>query len=408
MPKSRILIVEDEYLVAKALEKELVNRDYDVPAISVSGRDAIKQVKKHKPDLILIDIILKGKMDGIETAGKIRETCDIPIIYITAYDDPLTLEKAKITDPVGYLMKPVDEKQLFISIEMALYKHNLDKAKEELLNKLHQSNTQLQKEINERMKVEKALRESEKKFRSLFESAPEFIQILDMNCTILQINSEVTLRSGYTEDEIVGRNFKEFLTPSSQEIFTRELPILIANGILFAEVEFVCKDGTFIDVDCACSVVYNDRKEIEYIVMFQRDITERKRAEEELHENERRFRELAELLPQSIFELDMKGNFTYSNRNGFESTGYTREDMEKGVNALQLFIPEDRKRVGENIDSVLRSEKLNGHEFTLLRKDGSTFPALIYTNPIIRDNKPAGIRGIVLDISEHKNKQNTL
>ena len=127
--------------------------------------------------------------------------------------------------------------------------------------------------------------------------------------------------------------------------------------------------------------------------------------EEELQENERRFRELAELLPQSIFEVDMNGNFTYANRNGFESTGYTHEDMANGVNVLQLFIPEDRERVSENIDRILRSEKLNEHEFTLLRKDGSTFPALIYTNAIVRDNQPVGIRGIVLDISEHTNRQ---
>ena len=405
MSKSKILIVEDEYFTAKSMEKDLLNHDYIVPAISVTGLDAIQKVKKHNPDLILMDIKLKGEMDGLETIEKIREMYNIPIIYITAHDDPVYLEKAKITYPFGYLMKPVRENQLLITIEMALYKHNLEKEKEELLNRLHQTNEQLHEEISERKKTEKALRESEERYRSLFESAPEFIHILDRNGVIMQINADVTMRSGYTEEDMVGRHITEFFTSASSEIFEGEFPFLLEQGISFLEVEFVCKDGAFIDMDSACRVVHDNLNEIEYIVMFQRDITGRKLAEETLRENEKRFRELAELLPQSIFEFNRKGNFTYSNRHGFESTGYSQKELEKGINALQMFVPEDRERVKENMEKVLKGEKFKSHEYTILRKDGSTFDALIYSNAIIRDNEPVGIRGIVLDISEQKQSQ---
>ena len=117
---------------------------------------------------------------------------------------------------------------------------------------------------------------------------------------------------------------------------------------------------------------------------------------------EQRFRELAEMLPQTVFELDLNANFTYTNSFGFESTGYTQEDIDNGLNALQLFIPGDRERAKENIIKILNGDKLEPHEYTVIRRDGSTYPVLIYTRPIIRDGKPEGLRGVVVDITDRK------
>jgi len=129
---------------------------------------------------------------------------------------------------------------------------------------------------------------------------------------------------------------------------------------------------------------------------------ERKRLEESLRESEKRFRELAALLPQTIFEIDLKGRFTYTNRYGFESTGYTQEDIEKGINITQLFVPEQREKISENIEKVWSGGQLDDHEYTVLRKDGSTYHALMYTNVIMHKDQPVGVRGIVLDITERK------
>jgi PAS domain S-box-containing protein len=123
---------------------------------------------------------------------------------------------------------------------------------------------------------------------------------------------------------------------------------------------------------------------------------------EKLKKSEEKYRELAEFLPQPVFELDIRGNFIYSNRCGLETFGYTIDDFEKGVNALQLFIPEDRERVQKNIQKRLAGEDFEDHEYTGLKKDGSVFPILIYSAPIMRDGKTAGVRGIVLDITERK------
>ena len=135
---------------------------------------------------------------------------------------------------------------------------------------------------------------------------------------------------------------------------------------------------------------------------LERQSLECKRAEEALREGENKYRELADLLPQTVYELDERGNFTFANRYGFQSSGYTQEDIDKGLNALQLFIPEDRERVAQNMRKILSGERSEGHEYTALRKDGSTFPVLIYSSPIVRDNKPVGLRGLVIDMTEYK------
>ena len=127
-----------------------------------------------------------------------------------------------------------------------------------------------------------------------------------------------------------------------------------------------------------------------------------------LRESEEKFRELAELLPQPVFELDREGSFTYSNRRGFKTFGYTQDDLEKGVNAVQLYIPEERERVKQNIRKSLAGEEFEDHEYTGLKKDGSTFPMLVYSVPIIREGKAVGVRGIVLDITERRRMEEEL
>jgi len=117
---------------------------------------------------------------------------------------------------------------------------------------------------------------------------------------------------------------------------------------------------------------------------------------------EQRFKELAEMLPQTIFELDLNGNLTYSNRFGYESTGYTPEDVENGLNAMELFIPEEHERVKKNIAKVLSGGQPDSREYTAMRKDGSRWPVLVYSSPIIQDGRPTGLRGVVIDITDRK------
>lgn len=123
MSKTNILIVEDESIVAKDIQHSLKKLGYTVSGICSTGADAIKMAEDQKPDLVLMDIMLKDDMSGIEAAGQIREKLNIPVIYLTAYADESTLNKAKVSEPYGYIIKPFKEIDLHTSIEMAIYKH---------------------------------------------------------------------------------------------------------------------------------------------------------------------------------------------------------------------------------------------------------------------------------------------
>jgi PAS domain S-box-containing protein len=140
---------------------------------------------------VLMDILLPGKMDGIEAAEEIRRRFDIPVVYITASSDEATLSRAKVTEPFGYILKPFDERGLYSTIEMALYKHQ----------------------------SEKRIRDSEERFRLLYEHAPVAFQSLDADGHLLQVNNAWQDLFGYAAEDAMGKWFGEFLAPNSVERF---------------------------------------------------------------------------------------------------------------------------------------------------------------------------------------------
>ena len=142
----------------------------------------------------------------------------------------------------------------------------------------------------------------------------------------------------------------------------------------------------------------------EKIKELEKNAVEYRKAENILMENGKKYMEIAELLPQTLFEIDLEGNLTFSNPNALQSFGYSQEVFDKGLNALELFVPEDRKRFSANKKMTLRGKQTVGNDYTMLRKDGSTFPVVIYSNPMSRDGKPVGLKGIIIDISEVKKK----
>jgi len=125
--KKRILVVEDETIVALDLQNSLKILGYNVIDVASTGLDAIAKAESERPDLVLMDIILKGEMDGIHAAESIRSRLDVPIIFLTACADELTLNSAKVTEPFAYMIKPFEERELHSHIEIALYKHNIEK-----------------------------------------------------------------------------------------------------------------------------------------------------------------------------------------------------------------------------------------------------------------------------------------
>lgn len=132
MKTARILIVEDEAIVAMVIKKRLLFLGYEVSGVAASGKDAITKVEGTYPDLVLMDIMLKGEMDGIEAADIIQKQFSVPVVFLTAHSDDKTLGRAKETDPYGYIIKPFTEKDLSTTIEIALHRYRKDQGLESI------------------------------------------------------------------------------------------------------------------------------------------------------------------------------------------------------------------------------------------------------------------------------------
>jgi len=162
MAKKKIMVVEDEGVTSLRIHKSLKEKGYDIISNVFTGEDAVKITAEEKPDLIIMDIVLDGEMDGIEAAGKIHSEFDIPVVYLTAHSNEEMLKRIKETDPFGYIIKPFDDRELFIVVEIAFYKHKMDQKlkehKEELEEKVKVRTAELESAIELLQKTEKELR----------------------------------------------------------------------------------------------------------------------------------------------------------------------------------------------------------------------------------------------------------
>ncbi len=141
---ARLLVVEDELIVSADLQDQLVRLGYQVAGAAVTGEDAIKKAASLTPDIVLMDIILKGEMDGIEASAVIREQTHIPVIFLTANSNDGILERAKVTEPFGYLLKPFEQRHLKTTIEMALYKGRMERERARLVTELQDALAKVQ------------------------------------------------------------------------------------------------------------------------------------------------------------------------------------------------------------------------------------------------------------------------
>jgi PAS domain S-box-containing protein len=242
-----------------------------------------------------------------------------------------------------------------------------------------------------------------KHFAEIVESSSDAISGITLDGIITDWNNGAERLYGYTAGEVTGKSVSLLVPPDrTDEIYLILNRIQWEESITGYEIEQVTKEGVQIFVSLSGSLIKNDSGRVIGISTIAHDITERKRIEEALRERERKYRELIESLPQTVFETDERGTLTSANHILFESFGYSQEDFEKGLNIIDMVAPEDRDLARHNILRVFNGEKLAGIDYTVIRKDGSTFPVIMYTDVIFRENKPAGMRGVVLDISERR------
>jgi PAS domain S-box-containing protein len=260
-------------------------------------------------------------------------------------------------------------------------------------------------DITDRKNAEDALRKSEKKYRSLTENMSDIVYSIDLNGTLTYISPQ-TKQYGINPETLISRNLLEIVHPEDRDSIAKEYQRVLETGKEFPSTFRVLDTEEDIHWFEDIGKIQRDKEgNVTGLAGVLRDITERKQTEKALCDSEQNFRDMTNLLPQIVFEIDTDGNLTFVNKQAFDSFGYSQEEFEKGVNLLQTLIPSDRKKTKENIQNSLRGKAVRNSEYTALRKDGSTFPIVIYSSAILKDNKPVGLRGIIVDATELKHAE---
>lgn len=259
--KYKIMIVEDDAIIGNHLQRLLVGLGYLTFGPLSTGEKAVEEVKNFNPDLILMDINLEGKWDGVETASRIHTMRAIPVIYITAFADEETLKRAKGTDPYGYLLKPFDERILQITMEMSISKYHL------------------QQEIQN----------SENKFRTVVEKLSEGIGIMNNSNAVTFSNPALAEILGIQEKQLIGKQIRSFMAPSEWNNFQRHAKNEREDNF---ELEITRPDNQKRQTLCSVSPWQATGAEVGGVYFVLRDITETKKVQTQ--EKEQRF--LAEAL----------------------------------------------------------------------------------------------------------------
>ncbi len=262
-------------------------------------------------------------------------------------------------------------------------------------------------DITQRTKAEAALRASEGQFRELVERAQDGIVIIHQG-RVAYVNPAYGRLTGYDPQEVIGGRFSRIVDQRQRDLVVDRHRRRMAGEDVPAiyEARLVRKDGREIDVEFNAGIITYQGERANLTII--RDITERKQALQALEESEARFRDLAELLPESIYEMDATGRLTFANKTAFAQFGYTPQELAAGMNALEMVSPEDRAKARDRVSRLMAGEDVGLTEYQALTKDGRLFPALFQSAPILREGRPVGVRGFIIDITERKRVEEAL
>jgi PAS domain S-box-containing protein len=344
--------------------------------------EALKKIKNRKYDAVVSDYEMPQK-NGLQFLKELREQKnDVGFIVFTGRGREDVAIKALNLGADRYLDKNGSPEAVYGELAYAI------------------------KNIVEKKKSKQLLSKSEAKYRKLVENSLQGMMVLlPAPLKLVFANEAITKILGYSIQELLSFSHEEIKCLIYYEdrpaYFSRmERRLRGEQAESFYEFRAVRKDGTIVWVEALSNrVEYEGQVALQGIFL---NIDDRKKAEERVIRCEARYRDLANSLPEIVFETDTTGKITFFNQRAHEITGFTLEEFKKGVNMLSFVIQKDRERAQENMKKSLVREDLGANEYTLLKKNGATYPALVKTVPIIFENQVAGLRGIALDITEQK------
>ena len=292
--KKQILVVEDERLIATDIQHRLHGMGYEVAAFAFSGEEAVKKAVELRPDLVLMDIVLGPGIDGIETARRIHASCNMPIVYVSSNITEDKMEEIKATNPFGFIIKPFDDRELRVTIEMALYRHQM----------------------------EEALRVSEEKNRTILESIEEAYFEVDLAGNFTFFNDALCRLAGLPRNELLGTSNLQYVESETANKMYQTFNEIYRTGkpANLIDYEIVRLDGTKKTVELSASLIKDPSDNPVGFRGVARDVTERKLAGETLRKSEERYRTLFENNPIETIIVDKRAVIT----------GYNHEKVKSG------------------------------------------------------------------------------
>ncbi|MBX2975670.1 MAG: response regulator [Ignavibacteriaceae bacterium] len=384
MDKPKIQIVEDETIVAFDIKRNLESKDYDVVAVVPTGEEAIEAARFFNPDVILMDIMLKGKMDGTEAASIIRDEFDIPIIFLTASTDTLTVDRAKLSIPYGYITKPLVLRELLTTIEITLY----------------------------RSKIEKLLKEKDLWIRSTVNSIDEAIIAVDEKENIRFMNSRAEQIICENLVNCIGKHLDKVY--QTQPDYSNEWLIYAIKDFpenqedLFKSKLLQTKSRGLIPIEEIISVVTDDKGNILGKSIIFKDLTEKRRAELSAITASNFYISLLEEFPALIWRANEDGYFNYFNKTWLNFTGNLIEDeIYKGW--YGNIHPDDRYNFDKDFMENFNSRTRFHTEFRLRGKNKMYRWMYCVGNPFYNLKKEfSGFIGVSVDITERKELETEL
>ena len=404
MPK--ILIVDDEWLTRLEIEEMLTDLGYDVAGQAETGAEAIAMARELNPDLIVMDVEMPGEMNGIDAARVIKAESGTPIIFITGYGDPEYIEAAKEIAPFGYVMKPFDENEVHAFVEIALSKRELELKLESAHDRLEEANLGLKREIEVRKKTEKALRESEKLYRDIFERNKAVKWLVEpATGKIIDANPAACESYGYSHEEITNLRIWDI-----NLLGEAEMKRLLASAEMAEKTEFTFKhrtaSGEIRHVQIFTGHLEAGGKKLLHSIIV--DITDRVLAEEKLEETLSQLQATLDATVDGIIVVNLDSKISaFSKRfkklwNMPDAVLDSRDANQALDCALaQLVAP---KAFSQSVRTAVTDPDLNTLD-TLNLKDGRILEA--YSRPQKINGKMVGRVWSFRDITEHKKAEET-
>lgn len=387
--QNTILIVEDESIVAHELGSHLERCGYRVCGTCASGAEAIQLAEDLRPSLLLVDIVLKGEMDGIEAVRTIRSRMDIPVIYLTAHADEATVERAKKTEPYGYILKPFQAPELKSMIETALYKHEM----------------------------EKELRASEQKFRNIIDQLADGIGVTDESGILIEWNQSMERTTGLRADEVLGRpiwdvqlemNLPEEQTNDARQSLKDAISRMLKDGVApFAEKllerDYDHPDGTKRLIQGTVFPIKTGKGFM--LGSLSRDVTEERQLVDRLRANLEQTKLILETTMDGYILADNEGQILDVNPAYCRMIGYSKKQLLKmNIREVEVKIPPEE--VDRRIKQMIKAGK-DRFETNHRRKDGTILDLEVSVS-IMQSDGTALVAAFVRDISERKRAENAL